>query len=381
MARKLDILPEDIDGIVEEFRRAVKSKAKGGSISFSKNLGTVDEKATVYITEDVYLKEAELVKCFGSEIGWYGCAQRVSDSGIKGAEKFPPNSYFIYDILVPPQVVSDAKVDTLDSEMTEWLDSLPDDVFNNLRYHGHSHVNMPVGPSPTDKDFQNDTSRSGPKDMFYIFSIHNKSRQFNIWIYDRKTNIFFETSDITIQVVEGEVKKFVREAASKLREAPVTRSFGTYTGQRDTHTGNFSGGPIKKGNGKSSRKTSWAVSDKQTRFAVVQYDDMYNVVDCFYVWGTSTIYNILDAIGVTPLQVYVQVDGDEHSVKDFNRYLNELCGVYKKKKNSKPDDEPYAIEIFPKTICGEKQTDGTVVDAEPEDDYVDETGVAWPYAM
>lgn len=86
-----------------------------------------------------------------------------------------------------------------------WLYSQEDDVFNNIRMQGHSHVNMATNPSLVDVTHQEKILEQLEDDMFYIFMIWNKSFQYNVKIYDLKKNCIFDNSCTSIKMLEGGV--------------------------------------------------------------------------------------------------------------------------------------------------------------------------------
>ena len=114
------------------------------SINFQKNIGTVKRKATVYFTELAYRKFQALVDGFNNEVAWHGLAYRGEDES--------KDEYYITDILVYPQEVTGATVTTDQKKYQDWLMSQEDNIFNNVRMQGHSHVNMGVSPSGVDEN-------------------------------------------------------------------------------------------------------------------------------------------------------------------------------------------------------------------------------------
>ena len=75
-----------------------------------------------------------LVSGFSTEVGWNGFARRIGD----GSE------FLVEDILVYPQVVSAADSDTDPEAYRDWLHGFEPDKLRLIRFHGHSHVNMPI---------------------------------------------------------------------------------------------------------------------------------------------------------------------------------------------------------------------------------------------
>ncbi len=118
-------------------------------------------------------KMRELVDNRDTEIGWYGVCERVGDR-VK-----------VTDILVYPQRVTGSTFETDDIEMLNWFDSLPMDVVNHIRLHGHSHVNMQVYPSLTDLNFEDQILGELGLDDYYIFMITNKREEVRYRFIDK----------------------------------------------------------------------------------------------------------------------------------------------------------------------------------------------------
>lgn len=145
-------------------------------------------KPKLVLSSQAYLKIRALVKETDSEVAWKGTAYKGEDE------------YFIDDIFVYPQYVTGATVDTEEDELLEWYNALDDNTFNNLRFQGHSHVNMGTSPSGTDERDQKTTMSMLDKDDFYIFLITNKKDDMNWFIYDKAKNLIYENSDIDFEI-------------------------------------------------------------------------------------------------------------------------------------------------------------------------------------
>ena len=218
MSKIIKITSEDIDEIRKDFEEALKNvKLSDGKISYSKTFGNTNRKAMLYFTELAYLKMLALVRVFDKEVAWHGIAKRCDDED---------DAYIISDILVYPQEVTGATVNTDQEEYQDWLMGHEDDVFNNIRMQGHSHVNMSTSPSSVDTSLYNRILEQLDGDMFYIFLIWNKRGEKTVMIYDLEKNVLFESGDITVKVREGEIgmERFLNEAKEMVKDK--TKKYG-----------------------------------------------------------------------------------------------------------------------------------------------------------
>ena len=196
MAKLIKITQETIEEIKREFYAALSSaKLSDGEIKFTKSFGTVRRDASVYFTELAWNKMQTLIREFDKEVAWHGVAKRGTDP-----EK---DEYIISDILVYPQEVTGATVTTDQQKYQMWLMQQEDEVFNNIRMQGHSHVNMGVTPSGVDTSLYERILQQLEDDMFYIFLIYNKRGEHFYKVYDLAKNILFETADVTVKVLDN----------------------------------------------------------------------------------------------------------------------------------------------------------------------------------
>lgn len=195
MAKIIKITPECKEQLRKEFEVAMDTaKLSDGKLNYTKNFTNITREAVVYFTDLAWEKMQALIKSTDKEIGWHGLAYRGGES---------TDDYYITDILVYPQEVTSATVNTDQSKYEMWLMKQEDEVFNNVRMHGHSHVNMGVSPSSVDTSMY-ERFLSGLDDtMFYIFLIYNKKGDKMIKIYDLAKNILFETTDVKVKVLEA----------------------------------------------------------------------------------------------------------------------------------------------------------------------------------
>lgn len=243
MARRIRIDETEINEAVDKFREAIsKESFSDGKLKYELDLGNVDAKAKLTFSETAYLKMWYLVAACDKEIAWHCTAHR-------GEEE---HEYHVDDVFVYPQVVSGATVNTDQEKYQDWLYGLDDDVFNNLRLQGHSHVNMSTTPSAVDNTLYDRLRSQLEGDMFYIFLIWNKRGEHTISIYDYRDNVVFSNSDIEL-FYEGD---FVSSASDRVKEnipAPVVQSANVpFTQNKNTPTQT-----TKKSNASSYYDDDW----------------------------------------------------------------------------------------------------------------------------
>lgn len=179
----------------EIMAKLAKSKMFDGKLDFKYNYEYEKNKhpnAKLWYTPEAWAKMTALVDIFSGEVGWHGVIERIAQ-----------NEWVVSDILVYPQYVTAAHVDTDEEEFHAWwMEQMEfyDGKDVSLNYQGHSHVNMAVSPSATDlQDQQN--KMADMKRGFYVFTIQNKRRESKTWIYDYDNNIAYMPGDIDIDVM------------------------------------------------------------------------------------------------------------------------------------------------------------------------------------
>lgn len=208
--KKISIGREELETYMEEVRKKLFSeKGIPDSITLKTNESVLlkkEEKVEIAFTNEAYKKMNALVDKAEKEIGWYGIVQRESEK-----------KFVINDIFLVPQTVTGVTVQTDDKEYVDWINGLPDEVINNMRFYGHSHVRMGCSPSGTDAvHYKNMIQNCND---FYIFGIFNKSGSYWFNIYDIENNTLYENSDITYVYyvtpeetwAEEQIEKYVKE--------------------------------------------------------------------------------------------------------------------------------------------------------------------------
>lgn len=224
----LELTEEIVNQKLAELKTTMLSGTKTieGKLTFDLGLGKAKDQHRPQILFDyeAYHKMRQLVQQCPKEIGWHGTVHR---DGL---------TFTITDILVFPQVVTAATVNPDDELYTLWAMEQPEEIFNHMRFHGHSHVNMGCTPSAVDTTYQ-EALIQNVKD-FYIVGIFNKRDEFNIWIYDVENNICYDKTDIDFLTptengavwAKTMIAEYVTEPAKPLRVPPVTSiapSYGT----------------------------------------------------------------------------------------------------------------------------------------------------------
>ena len=161
---------------------------KNLTLAHRKDVWADGKRATVFFAPTAWVKTLSLVMQYSVEVQWHGLVRRLSD-----------NKFVVEDILVFPHDAAPASVISVQEQYEEWLNSLGDDTFNRVRFHGHSHVNMPVHPSIVDVNYRSNIVRNfgtphPNNDIFYIFLIINKRGELSGEIYDFTNNAVYETN-------------------------------------------------------------------------------------------------------------------------------------------------------------------------------------------
>lgn len=239
MSKMIKLTPECIAEIQEDFASILRgAKIADGKINYTKTFGYINRKATVFFSEIAWLKMQTLIREFDKEVAWHGVAYRGEDKS--------KDEYYITDILVYPQEVTGATVNTDQEKYEMWLMTHEDDVFNNIRMQGHSHVNMGTTPSGVDTTHQEKILAQLDDDMFYIFMIWNKRGEKTIKIYDLAKNVLFDGTDVSVEIQDdgtgmssflADAKKMVID---KKTTAPSTYRYnGSYGGYYNGYYSNY----------------------------------------------------------------------------------------------------------------------------------------------
>lgn len=218
-----------ISDVLNEFysQASALGSLKTDRFSFSKNFSKPSKDAVeVNFTLEAYHEMCALIDHFNTEVAWHGLVNRIDKTHFQ-----------ITKIMIYPQTVTGATVNTDQSEYTNWLYAHNDEEFNAIRFQGHSHVNMATNPSSVDMQNQWDMiDQLGPED-YYIFMIWNKSRSFNVRVVDMADNVIYSGEDVKVTIGDLDMKGFLEEA-----DGFVKKQVTTYGG----YNYNFNGTAAKK---------------------------------------------------------------------------------------------------------------------------------------
>lgn len=267
MARPIRVSEDTYEAVLRDVLESLKkSKSVDGVFKYAVDMKKLDGRTTkLSFTPLAYMKMLELVHGYATEVGWQGTMERTDDG------------FLVSDVFVYPQEVTGAQVLTDDGEYAEWLQSLPDETFNHLRFHGHSHVNFAVTPSSTDlRDREGILSQLNGDD-FYAFLIINKRHEVSCAIFDMRENVLYDTQDVTLAVEGAEDLFGFKKSTEKLVRAKSNfvskENGGAKTASNDK----------KKKTTKKKARDNWDDEDEDSF-----YDGQYSwLADVYPGYGAS----------------------------------------------------------------------------------------------
>lgn len=206
--KRLRLTQSEKELLIQDVQHTFEEVCKGNISSFEYTkkdvkdfLDTLEEttvqKPIILIDSNVYTKMYELVRQSDIEIQWHMMVKRYPESG----------EYLVYDILLFPQINSGSSTTTDQDAFAEWQMNLIKDMsfpIEELRGHGHSHVNMGVFSSEIDNTYQRDLITKVEDGDFYLFFVLNKKMDMYALLYDFKQQIIFETKDMDIEIIDSD---------------------------------------------------------------------------------------------------------------------------------------------------------------------------------
>lgn len=158
-------------------------------------------KPILYISTIAWAKVSATIKQADKEVGWHFLMQRFLPT-----KEQPEVIYKIIDIIFFPQHVTAGTVTPDEVEYSKWLEKqalLP--TFDQIRGHGHSHVNMDPSPSAVDIMYQRDMLSLMRQDGFYFFAIYNKRHVYDFTLYDKALNMIFTEADFEVRIYQDNI--------------------------------------------------------------------------------------------------------------------------------------------------------------------------------
>lgn len=266
MSKPIKISEEMLEALKVEFSDYITHRLFDGKVSFQKTIAlpTKTAKAYVNFTATAFAKMTMLIQHYSTEVAWHGVVQRSEEA---------ENVFNISDILVYPQRVTGATVNTDQAPYESWLFKFGDDVFNNIRMQGHSHVTMSTSPSPTDLEHQRGILKQVCDDDYYIFMIWNKRFERTIVIYDMKNNTLYENADVVVGIGEAglDLEKFINDSKEMVKNYYSTAPTTNYSAPK-TNTTPKAGNTPKQAEsvGKTQNVTVYGNTGGQKPIAVHQ---------------------------------------------------------------------------------------------------------------
>jgi len=226
MSRKLQMNNEEVALLLRDIQCDIlESRFQSDEIKISYKLSKDSRRAKLIFAPKAWIKMFGLIHEYSSEVEWHGIAERIDFS-----------TFLIKDILIFPHVVTATTVVSDQEKYEAWLNELDDETFNELRFHGHSHVEMSTNPSSVDMEYRrkilnNFGTPTAEDDYYYIFLIGNKKHSITAQVYDLSNNALYDSDEIDISVMTGDGKylsDFIAEAKEVVEEKKYQTT--TYTG-------------------------------------------------------------------------------------------------------------------------------------------------------
>lgn len=202
----------------------------------------------VYITLEAMAKVREYVSQCDVEIGWMGCVRKEQD------EETGEITLTLYDAYAPSQEVSGATTDLDATGVAEY--AMQTENPQDIRWWGHSHVNMGTSPSGTDMiTFKEHVENLPRYDDYFVMSIHNKRFETTCHLYVGN-GMYLKDVPIIIDYGVDVSAEVADEIKSNLRRKVMPKvTTGGAKNARLTKT-NRSSTKRKAGAGKSTRTGS-----------------------------------------------------------------------------------------------------------------------------
>lgn len=142
---------------------------------------------------EALIKQNTLIATHNHEVCWYGLVDRIDDE-----------TFVIEDILVHPQNVTSTSVRIDDADILEWTANIPDEIYNKIKFSGHSHVQMGVFRSQQDEETEKGHAQQLPNGGYYIFVVANQFGRSDYRVYIKENDELIKYDDVEYDVIVGD---------------------------------------------------------------------------------------------------------------------------------------------------------------------------------
>jgi proteasome lid subunit RPN8/RPN11 len=158
----------------------------------------------IFKPEVLYAQKVIVDTC-KDEVGWVGLVTKKD------------NTYVVEEIFLPRQGAHGSECEILSAGYVPIEEEMTrrgtfDRMFTDLKFWGHSHVNMGVGPSGPDR--QSSIKKATDAGDYFIRAICNKEGRMHLSFFDNAKGVAYENIDW--QVDDGVDKKAIKEKFSEL---------------------------------------------------------------------------------------------------------------------------------------------------------------------
>lgn len=178
------------------------------------------EEPHIFVHEEALKDMEAVVRCCKYEIGWLGGVRKLNKA----------NHFLIYNIYLFNQGVHEATTEISGEAISEWISKI--DVFSEegerqikeIRFWGHSHVNMGVGPSGQDEKQLKDLGEDGTD--YFIRGIANKRGHIKFDIADFHANIMYRDVPWSIYRAPDPINQRMQQWEEHIKNSIKYISFG-----------------------------------------------------------------------------------------------------------------------------------------------------------
>lgn len=148
----------------------------------------------IIFSQEAMMKQKAYVLNHNEEIGWLGFVKKNN------------NNYYVYDVALAPQETNYTTTEITETGLQEFMEELLEkdpDKINEVRFWGHSHVEMATIPSQQDEDMFESFYKTCE---YFIRVIVNKKGDIDISLIDAKRNIRYDNIPWIEEIPQDEQK-------------------------------------------------------------------------------------------------------------------------------------------------------------------------------